>query len=151
MDETTNTSGVRMIKTADVLKGLDTTALTKLSTLLNMNEFEGMTPLELYTWLHRLEEWSSMLKVNIRTAANLDYSALKALKPGEKTLDVTDFAKVTAASRPTSYTYTPELLDQMSRTAAAVAKAKEDGTAKKTIGELDATSQVLFKIALKVV
>lgn len=140
-----------MIKTAEVLKGLDTTALTKLSTLLNTNEFEGMTTLELYTWLHRLEEWASILKTNIRTAANTDYTALKAAKPDTKTLDVTEFAKVTAAARPVSYEYPPEVMTLSAKAAAAVADAKKDGSAKKTVGDLDSNTQVLFKIELKAV
>jgi hypothetical protein len=138
-----------MIKTAEVLKGLDTTALDKITSLMKTPEFDGMTELELYTWLHRLEEWASIAKQNIRTAANTAFTALKTAQPDKKTWDVTSFAQVTSAARPTSYAYPSAVIELTTKAAAAVAQAKADGTAKKTTGELDANSQVLFKTELK--
>lgn len=139
-----------MIKTADVLRGLSTIALGKVDSLLKTPEFDGMTELELYIWLHRLEEWASQIKKNIRTGANTQFTTLKAAQSvDKKTLEVTPFAHVTSAATPTFYTYPPEVVELTAKAAAAVAEAKEKGTAKKNTGTLDPNTQALFKVELK--
>ena len=137
-----------MMKSAEVLKGMHKTALQKVTDTLTKDDVE-MSELELYVWLHRLEEWASVAKKNVRTAANGVFAKLKSEQADKKTWDVTSFAQVTSAARPVSYTYPPEVVDLNVKAAAATAQAKSDGSAKKTVGELDSNVQVLFKVELK--
>ena len=137
------------MQTDDVLAGLTPEAMTKVAAALESPKMGGLTALEMYIWLKRVQGLADELMKNIVADANAEFAALVEKNPTAKAWKATDFATVTNYSPAGTWIYPKRLVMLESELKSAKEEAKQAGTAKRIEPELDLLKSAAFKVQLQ--
>jgi hypothetical protein len=134
----------------DVLDGYNVDAIHKVSELLGDEaDLSGMSALQLYMWLKRVNELSKLLMHNIVEQANIDFTSLKGTSKNAKNWSPTDFATVTELTPRGTWIYPQEIVECEAQLKSTKEAMKKDKRATYRPGVLDPVRDCAFKVQLQ--